>query len=98
MSDLTIDTDLAIGHADAHDTTAQNLHTALNGVPTEADGGVAAQEIALMVALAVGEAGALADVNSIVGGVVRDIATSVSRTDESAQEAFQPLVQGLMEP
>lgn len=98
MTELVIDPEMAEGHADVHDAAAEALHTTLDGVPSGVDGGVAAQELALMITLAVGEAGAFGDANSVMAGVVRSIARSAAETDDSAREAFVPLVEGLWEP
>ncbi|GMA33315.1 hypothetical protein [Litorihabitans aurantiacus] len=93
---IEIDPELALRDAGTHEEVGETLHTALNGVPSSVDGGIAANEVAVMIALAVGEAGAVADINTMIGGIMTDIANDAIRTDEGAREAFLPLLEGLM--
>lgn len=95
MTDLEIDTDLARGHAKTHDTAAEDVTASLNMIPSAVDGGVAAEAVAGLIAFVAEEAGAFADVNTVIASTVRDIAAAVDMTDDEAQAAMQPLASGL---
>lgn len=97
MTELSIDPGLARDHATAHDDVATQVHTLLNGLPTAVDGGIASATVADLIARVVTEAGAFADSNTVVAGVVREIAGAADATDQSAQEALQPLAAGLID-
>lgn len=96
MSELNLDWGALRADAKVHEDAGEALHSVLDTFSPDIDGGVGAELMGALIAQAMTEAGKFADAHAVVGGVMRSIADAVVRTDESAQDAFRPLVQGLM--
>lgn len=94
MSDLQMDPERMQNHATDHEGVGTDLTTALDDLPGAVDGGIAADLVVAIMERAALGAGTVADLSTVIGGVVRQAATDSTRTDQNVERAFTDMSSG----
>ncbi|GIG36452.1 hypothetical protein [Cellulomonas pakistanensis] len=88
MSGLDIDRAAATQMAQKYRNAAEDLESALGGLPASVDGGIASGVLADIVSTLAQNAADLAVLSRVMGGVIDATVSDATATDDSVSESF----------
>jgi hypothetical protein len=82
-------------HAEHHRAVAELVEGKLDGLPGAVDGGIASDVVVAILDRVATGVGDLADLHLLVAGVIDEVVTDSTKTDDATAASFQQAIDGM---